>query len=191
MAWNPDAIHIGPARVFLGVTAPATGVPPTWLTHTAGVPGTGTEAGYTDGDSTFAYKSNKQEIGAEQSLSPVGIFVTGEEATLTFTALEHTYNTLKTAFDNIGTTSSGRYGWYAGDSASLQNITTQCVVLTAQQRVATSKYELLVLYKVYNMAGLQISYGKTKPASYQIQLKCLADSARQAGDRLFQFQIEQ
>lgn len=191
MAQDATKIHIGAARIFLGVTAPATGNPPTYLTHTAGVPGTGTEAGFTDGDTVFSYKSIKEEIKAEQSLSAVGIFVSGEECMLEFNAMEHVYNTMKTAFDNIGTASgAGKESFWAGDSTTLQTVTTQCVVFTAQQRADNTKYEVGVMYKVYNVEGIQIAYGKTKPAIYKVTLKGLADSTRQAGDRLFQFYRE-
>ena len=37
MALAPGKIHLGPARIFAGVTAATTGTPPTYTTHTAGV----------------------------------------------------------------------------------------------------------------------------------------------------------
>src|SRR5262245_2295281 len=124
MAQNPVNIHIGAARIFLGVTAPATGTPPTKLTHVDGVPATGTEVGYTRDASTFTYKQNKQEVVAEQSLNPVDVFVTTEEAQIEFTAMEHVYVTLKTAFDNIGAQQdvSGIL-FYAGDGGGLVSVT--------------------------------------------------------------------
>ena len=88
MAQNPANIHIGAARIFLGVTAPATspgeGEPPEMLTHTDGVPETGIEVGYTKDAATFTYKQNKQEVVAEQSLNPVDVFVVSEEIQIEF-----------------------------------------------------------------------------------------------------------
>jgi len=60
MSQNPANIHIGAARLFLNVTPPATGTPPTLITHTDGVPSSGVEVGYTQDAATFTYKQNKQ-----------------------------------------------------------------------------------------------------------------------------------
>src|SRR4051812_29625074 len=126
MAQNPANIHIGAGRIFLGVTNPATGTPPTLMTHTAGVPATGTEVGYTQDAATFTYKQNKQEVTAEQSLNPVDVFVTDEECMIEFTAMEHVYNTLKAAFDSVGTISDGSKDlFYGGDGVGLVSVTTQ------------------------------------------------------------------
>jgi len=191
MAQNPAAIHIGAARIFLGVTPPASGTPPTLTGHTAGVPATGVEVGYTRDAATFTYKQNKQEIQAEQSLNPVDVFVTTEEAQIEFQALEHTYNTLKTAFDNIGTVTDGAKDlFYGGDGSGLLSVTTQCVVLTSIQRQAPTKYEVLTLYKVYNVEGIAIGYQRTTEAMYKITLKALVDTTRNLGDRIFQFYRE-
>lgn len=188
MAQNPTNIHIGAARIFLGVTPPASGTPPTKLSHTDGVPATGTEVGYTRDAATFSYKQNKQEVQAEQSLNPVDVFVTTEEAQLDFTAMEHVYNTLKTAFDNIGSLDDGTATlFYGGDGAGLLNVTTQCVVLTSRIRTAPTKFEALCLYRVYNVDGMAIGYQRTTEAMYKITLKALVDTSRSLGDRIFQW----
>jgi hypothetical protein len=188
MAQDPTKIHIGAARIWLGVTPPATGTPPTLLTHADGVPSTGTEVGYTEGPSTFSYKSNKQEVEAEQSLNPVDVFIVKEECMLEFTAMEHVYNTLKTAFDNIGNVDDGsKTLFYAGDGSGLVSVTTQCVALTSRIRTAPTKFEVLTIYKVYNAEGIVIPYNRTGVATYKVTLKALVDTTRNAGDRLFQF----
>lgn len=188
MAQDPTKIHIGMARIWLGVTAPATGTPPTQLLHTDGVPATGTEAGYTEGPSTFTYRQEKQGVEAEQSLNPVDVFVTTEECMLEFTAMEHVFNTLKTAFDNIGNVDdASKTLFYAGDGNALISVTTQVVALTSRIRTATTKFEVLTIYKVYNAEGVVIPYGRTSVATYKVTLRALVDSTRNAGDRLFQW----
>lgn len=191
MAQSPTNIHIGAARIFLGVTAPASGTPPTLLGHTDGVPATGTEVGYTQDASTFSYRQNKQEVQAEQSLNPVDVFVTTEEAQLEFNAMEHVYNTLKAAFDNVGTVDDGSKSlFYGGDGGGLVNVTTQCVALTSRIRTAPTKFEVLCLYKVYNVEGMAISYQRTAVAVYKVTLKALVDTTRNLGDRIFQWYRE-
>jgi hypothetical protein len=188
MSQNPQNIHIGAARIFLNVTAPATGTPPTLLSHTDGVPATGTEVGYTQDAASFTYKQNKQEVEAEQSLNPVDVFVLNEEISIEFNAMEHVYNTLKTAFDNVGTVDDGSKSlFYGGDGAGLVSVTTQCVALTSRIRTAPTKFEVLVLYRVYNMEGITMPYARTTPAVYKITLKGLTDTTRNAGDRSFQW----
>lgn len=173
------------------MTAPATGTPPTLLTHTDGVPATGTEAGYTEGPATFTYKQNKQNIEAEQSLNPVDVFITTEEAMLEFTAMEHVYNTLKTAFDNVGNVDdASKTLFYAGDGTALLSVTTQAVALTSRIRTATTKFEILVLYKVYNAEGITVGYTRAGVATYKVTLRAMIDGARNAGDRLFAWHRE-
>jgi hypothetical protein len=191
MAQNPNAIHIGAARVWLNVTAPATGTPPTLLAHTDGVPGTGTEAGYTQGPSTWTYRQNKKEIQAEQSLNPVDVFIESEESMIEFTAMEHTYNTLKTAFDAVANVDDGsKTLFYGGDQSGLSSVTTQCVALTSRIRTAPTKFEVLVLYRVYNVEGIVIGYNRTGEAVYKVTLKALVDTSRSVGDRIFQWYRE-
>ncbi len=191
MAQDPNNIHIGAARLWLNVTAPATGTPPTLLTHTDGVPATGTEVGYTQDAATFTYKQNKQEVEAEQSLNPVDVFIVNEEIMIEFNAMEHVYNTLKTAFDNVGTVDDATKSlFYGGDGSGLVSVTTQCVALTSRIRTAPTKFEVLVLYRVYNVEGIVVPYNRTGVAVYKITLKGLVDTTRNAGDRLFQWYRE-
>jgi hypothetical protein len=188
MAQNPANIHIGAARIFLGVTPPVTGDPPEMLEHDDGEPTTGVEVGYTQDAASFTYKQNKQEVEAEQSLNPVDVFVVNEEISIEFNAMEHVYNTLKTAFDNVGSVDDDEKTlFYGGDGGQLVSVQTQCVALTSRIRTAPTKHEVLVIYRVYNMEGVQIPYNRTGEAIYKITLKGLTDTTRDAGDRLFQW----
>lgn len=191
MAQNPANIHIGAARIFLGVTPPVSGSPPTLTPHTDGEPTTGTEVGYTQDAASFTYKQNKQEVVAEQSLNPVDVFVVNEEISIEFTAMEHVYTTLKAAFDNVGSIDdASKMLFFGGDGGGLVSVQTQCVVLTSRIRTAPTKFEVLTLYRVYNMEGVSIPYNRTGEAVYKITLKGLTDTSRQAGDRLFQWYRE-
>jgi hypothetical protein len=197
MAQDPANIHIGAARIFIGVTPPATGNPPTWLEHVDGVPGegvdeafvaNGVEVGYTQDAATFTYKQVKQEVVAEQSLNPVDVFVTNEELQIDFTAMEHVYETLRLAFDNVGSVNDAeRMAFYGGDGGGLVSVGTQCVALTSRIRTAPSHHEVLCIYRVYNMEGVSIPYNRTGEAVYKVTLKALTDTSRDVGDRLFQW----
>jgi hypothetical protein len=188
MAQNPSNIHIGAARIFLGVTPPVTGNPPTMLEHNDGVPTTGIEVGYTQDAATFTYKQNKQEVEAEQSLNPVDVFIVNEEIQIEFNAMEHVYSSLRTAFDNVGSVNdTEKMMFYGGDGSGLVSVGTQCVALTSRIRTSPTKHEVLVLYRVYNMEGVSIPYNRTGVALYKITLKGLVDTSRMAGDRLFQW----
>src|SRR6185295_3992077 len=123
MAQDPANIHIGAARIFLGVTPTVTGNPPEMLEHDDGVPTTGIEVGYTQDAATFTYKQNKEEVEAEQSLNPVDVFIVNEEIQIEFNAMEHVYNSLKTAFDNVGSVDDDeKMLFYGGDGAGLVSV---------------------------------------------------------------------
>jgi hypothetical protein len=189
LAQDPTQIQLGAARIWTGCTAPTTGTPPTMMSIDAnGVPLTGTEVGYTTGPATFSYKQAKNDISAEQSLNPVDVYVSTEECSLQFEAMERTYKTLQLAFDNVGTVSdSAKDLFYGGDGTGLGSVTTSCVVLTSRQRLSTKYFEVLVLYKAYSVEGIQLSYTRTKESTYKVTMKSLVDVNRLVGDRLFQW----
>src|SRR5687767_3955507 len=135
MALDASKIQIGPARIWIGTTAPATGAPPTWATHTNGVPATGTEEGYTTDDAVNTWKTDKVDVEAEQDLGVIDQFISKENAQLEFTAMERTYLLLKQMFDNIGSVDDGtRMGFYGGGGGTILNIQYTTVFLSSQIR---------------------------------------------------------
>lgn len=191
MSFTPNRIHVGPARVFAGVTVPVTGAPPTALTHTAGVPATGTEIGLTHGDTVFTYDAKKAEITAEQYYAGVDVYLTQESAKVTFTAQESTVKALQAAFDSIGQFSDGTGDlFYGGSGSGAFTCLKQTVVLTARQRINTSKYIVIMLYNAYPSKGLNYPLSRTKAANWPVEFTGLADVTRTAGDAIFQFKYE-
>ena len=189
MSQNPSAIQIGPARIWTGVTPPASGTPPTLLGLDGnGAPTSGTEVGYTTGPAVFTYKQAKTPIGAEQSLNPVDVYVTTEESSLVFEAMERTYKTLQLAFDNVATVSDANKDlFYGGDATSLSSVYTTCVALTSRRRGGGTGFEVIVLYKAYSVDGIQLAYTRTKESTYKVTMLGLVDTGRDVGDRLFQW----
>lgn len=191
MAVNADKIIVGPCRIFVGVTAPTSGLPPTYITHTAGVPASGTDVGSTEGDTVFTYQAVKEEISIEQSLAPVDVFCSGEMASLSFTVQEHTYATLQRAFDNIGTESvSGGDAFYFGGGTSILTPRKEVVMVTAMQRNATTKFVVAVLYRGYSKDGMKVSFGKKTKGVYPVTIVGLADMTRTDGDRVGYYRFE-
>jgi hypothetical protein len=188
MALTATAIHVGAARIFIGTTNPATGTPPTIMTHTSGVPGTGSEIGYTEGDAVFEYIATKEEIFGEQDLAPVDVFTKQEMCKLSFSCKETVLTALKAAFDSIGFDhTSGRELFYAGGGTGILAPFTQALTFTAMQRNAPTKFFVGVIYKVYSAKGVAFPFSKTKASSYPVELVGMTDVARNGGDRLFQF----
>jgi len=191
MAFAPTKIHGGMSRIFSGVTVGATGTPPTYITHTDGVPGSGTELGLTQGDTNFSYQLTKKDIEAEQSLAPVDVMSVSEMAQVETTVLEHTYFTLQRAFDNVGTESvGGGYGiWFGGGTGPLAP-RTECVMITARQRNAPTKFIVGVLYKCYSVEGFKLGFKRGGESVYKVTFKALADLTRNAGDQLGYYRFE-
>lgn len=191
MAFQPDKIHVGPARIFLGVTNPTTAAPPNAMTHTAGVPASGTEIGLTEGDTVFEYMGEKTPIGAEQYYSAVDCYLTQESCKLTFTAKEAIVIALRAAFDAVGQYSPAGYDmFYGGQGAGAFACLKQSVFFSARQRVDPSKYIIGVIYKAYTTKNIAMTFSRTKESTYPIELSGLADVNRTQGDALFQVYIE-
>lgn len=193
MALDATKIHWGPARIFLGGTAPTTGAPPTLVAHTSGVPSApaGTEVGHTEGDATFTYQLKKEEINSEQVLAAIDVMAVDEIAMIEFVCQEMTYNTLVTSFDNVGTVSDGSKNlFYFGGGTAVLAPKTQVVTLTSMQRNAPTKFIVTCLYKVWTGEGVKFNFGKSKKTTYKMSLYGLADPARTAGDFIGQHFFE-
>jgi len=191
MAFTPDKIHMGPARLFLGTTKPATGTPPTWLTHTTGVPSDGDEIGITDGETIFEYDAKKVIIMGEQFYSGVDAALSEEACSIAFTAKESTLVGLQSGFDGTGNVDDGtRTGFYGGAGTGAFAIRKQSVVVTARQRVDPTKYIVIMLYKAVLQGKMDYSFSRKKETMWKVTLTGLADTARNAGDNLFQFSVE-
>src|SRR5262245_42144345 len=191
MAQDAQKIHVGPARIWTGTTAPASGLPPTWKTHANGVPSDGTEVGFTLGDSTYTWRTDKVDIEAEQALGVVDQFISKENAQLEFEAQERTYQLLKQVFDNIGSVDDGtRMGFYGGGGGTILNVQYTTIFLSSQIRNLTNKFEILFLYKAVSMEGIQLTFSRTKPSTYKVTLRGLPDTTRSQGDQIFQFSRE-
>lgn len=190
MALTATNVHVGPARIFLNVTNPASGDPPTPMPHTAGVPTPGTEVGYTDGDAIFRKTKETAFIGAEQAMGPIASVMTAEGAEVEFVAMERVYETLKAAFDNTGTLhSGGRMMFYGG---GLQKpLQTQSVFLSSLRPNQVGKYEISVVYRAYSVQGVETAYRKAGASMIRMILRGLFDTTRTLGDQLYQYYIEE
>lgn len=189
MAQNAQNIHMGAARIWLGVTPPVGTPPAAWALHTNGVPGTGTEVGYTDGPTTFNYKSEKMEFKGEQAFGVIDLAIIDESAELKFTAQERTALNLRTAFDAYGYESvGGGIGIWGGGSTFAP--LTQSIFLSSQRRDAPTKYEFLMLYKGINTNGITITWSRVTRSLMEITIKPIVDSTRATGDQVFQFRRE-
>lgn len=189
MALNADNVHVGPARIFLGVTAPATGTPPDDVTHTAGVPADGTEVGFTRGDAVFAKNTEKVEIEAEQSYTPIMVFPTREIVEVRFTAMERVYNALRAAFDNVGyDLDANRVKFYSGGQTF--TLRTQTVCMTSARPNQAGLYEISFIYKAYSVTGYETPYRKSDASLYEVTLRGILDTSRDVGDQAYQHYIE-
>ena len=189
MALDATQVHIGAARVWLGVTNPATGNPPTKMAHTAGIPATGVEVGYTIGDTVFARSQEVTDIFAEQSNSPIISNVTQEIVEVRFTAMESTYQMLRAAFHgNTSVSDVDGIFIYGGGGANI--VRTQSVFFSSLRPAQSGQYEWGLVYKAYSVNGFERPYRKGAPSQYDVVLRGQIDTDRDEGDQLFQYQIE-
>lgn len=186
MAQTAANIHVGPIRLFAGVTNPTSGTPPTLMTHTSGVPATGTEVGYTDGAATVEYVLTKTEIMAEQNLAAVDIFVSAESIKLTCNVQEAVFNALKLAFDTgIGNVDDGtKTLFYTGGNVPTPMTTS--IFFSSPRRDNPTKFFVGLIYKAYSAKGWAMPFTKSKASIYPLELHGILDGTRNAGDQLAQ-----
>jgi hypothetical protein len=189
MAQNAVNIHIGPARIWLGVTPPGASPPGTWMGHTNGVPATGVEVGHTEGEATFMYRSDKMEILSEQAFGVADLAVIGETSELRFTAQERTADNMRLAFDSYGhDTTGGTIGKWGGGTGFTP--LTQAIFLSSPRRDNPAKFEFLLIYKGINTNGITIRYARTAKSLMEFIIKPIVDTTRAAGDQMFQWRRE-
>lgn len=191
MSFTPGRIHLGAARIFVGGTAAATGTPPTYTSHTAGVPAGFDEVGLTQEDAMFGYKVDQKLIEAEQSLGPVATFSVSEGAFIECTVLEQTYTTLQRAFNNVGKESvSGGDAFYFGGGTAVLTPLQQCVMLTSVQPANPTKFIIAQLYKCAMPQGYEVPFSRTKETKYKLRFQAMADVSRNAGDQMGYYRFE-
>lgn len=191
MAITPNEIHVGPANIYINVTPPATGVPPTWLEHDSGEVASGQNIGATLGEAVFTWNAEKTEILAEQVMGVIDMFVSSQGGELTFEAEERSFELMKMAFDNIGNVNDAeRMGFYGGGGGSIIPVIYTCVALTSGRRDIPGAFEVLVLYKCVSTAPMPLKYSRTGPSTYEVTLRALPETSRMPGDQIFQFSRE-
>jgi hypothetical protein len=189
VALNINNLHIGPARFWLGTTPPASGLPPTLVGHTAGVPATGTEAGHTDGPGQIVYARTYNDIMSEQAFGTADIFISDEKLTLNFTMKERTYQNLKALFDQIGNVDDASKTLFYSGGAVITPY-TQAIFLSSPRRDNPAKFEVLMVYKAIQVSPAQFSWGRTTQSLMPVSFRGIADTTRTPGDQLFQFYRE-
>lgn len=191
MAVQPQEIHVGPANIYMGTEAPASGSPFTWAPHTAGVPATGDHVGATLGEAIFTWTAEKTEILAEQVMGVLDMFISNQGAELTFEAEERNFLLMQKTFDNIGSVDdTQRIGFYGGGGGTIIGINYTTIFLSSGRRDIPGAYEILFIYKAVSTAPMPLKYSRTGPSTYEVTFRCLPDTTRAAGDQIFQFSRE-
>jgi hypothetical protein len=196
MSIQPNKIHVGPANVYMDVTAPATsptvGAEPTWMAHLGGVPSSGVHVGATLGDTIFTWTSEKTDIVAEQVMGILDKFISNQMATLTFEAEERNYQLMLKTLDNIGSINNAtRMGFWGGGGGTTINIQYTTIFLSSLRKDIPGAYEILVAYKCVSINAMPLTYSRIKPSTYAVQFQCLPDTTRTEMDQIFQFSREE
>lgn len=191
MGFDVTKVHVGAARIWTGVTAAVSGTPPTYIAHTNGVPGSGTEIGITEGDCTVSYQLKKGEMQAEQSLAIVDVYAIEELYTISFTMKESNANALKAALDSsVGYDSSGGDGFYFGGGTAVLAPMNTCVFYSSPRRDNPAKYFVGQIYEAYTMDPFTFPMGKKTESKVKVTLKAIADLTRTPKDQLGYFRRE-
>jgi hypothetical protein len=173
--------NIGPASIYVDCTAPASFLP---MTHTTGVPTGGRDVGATTGQSTFKYQATIEGIAAEQVGGMLAPHMTSEDASITCTILEVTYQNLLVALgQGVGTTTGGVNRIGLGGTF---NVPTRCVCLVAKASDQNT-YDLVTLYQAASLSGVTLTKKRGQPEQVQVTFTGIPDSSRTVGDQLGQF----
>lgn len=195
---NVQNIKIGQMDLWVGGTAPTAGSDPT--DPTAGTPSAlnaaasgfanptslGTYVGFTNGPANLAYRPTYYMVETEQAFAEVAVVPTGEEASLTFNALEATYTNFKNAFGQVYTRvvvgPPAANAVYVGSRATVPTN----VVAGISRKQSGVGYFIVTLYQGYSFAGATLNFERRADTKIPTELRTLADLSRPIGDQLFQ-----
>lgn len=196
---NVQNIQMGAGNIWVGGTAPTAGTDPT--DPTAGTPSAlnaaadsafsgptsgGTYVGFTNGASNMAYRPTYYMVETEQAFAEVAVVPTGEEATLSFTALELTYLNIKNAFGQVVTrVVAGPPAANVVYVGSRPTVPVNVVTLIARKKSLVG-YFILTIYTGYSFSGATFNFERRADTKIPTEIRCLADLTRPEGDQLFQ-----
>lgn len=158
------------------------------MTHTAGVPASGTEVGHTTGDTVATFENVKSDINSEQSFGIVDTYVTGQNLTVTMTLMERVYSILQKLFEGVGSATAGGYDlFYGGGPVSVPSFS---VMISSPLRQDNTKFEVFVGYRMQLSSPIPLTYSRTTVSQVAVTLRGTHDSTRNVGDQLFQWYRE-
>lgn len=191
MALNPAKIRLAPGRIYVGVTAPATG---SRLLLTAGAPTTGVEVGLTEGEALYTFEVDYIEEMADQVLPAVAVFARGQSATLEFTMKEYVAANLMDAIQQGNLISnegaSPKYDLIQMGGQDYQVSLQSVVVVSEIPNTSPQRYTLVMLYTAYQSEAFKARYTKDGSTVLKTTFKGIADTARNSPDMLAQLVVE-
>jgi hypothetical protein len=184
MGLDVDKLSIGPARLYVGGTNPASGA--VVSVDASGVPGNnGVEVGLTEGPATFHVAGDIREVFAEQALAPLRAVQESEEVTLTFTLKEIDFAKLQRYLRGSNFTSTPTHNNVTGGgNACISSFVADLVHWDVCDGV--SIYTIIHLHKAFMNGPFDVSFSKGEESMVEVELKGLADVTRAAGDQVYQ-----
>jgi len=181
---DPEALHIGPAEIYVGGTLPASGEA---VSVTAGVPSTGgTNVGFTEGDALFKVAQNLVKVGAQQALGNVKVKKTFEEPSIEFEMkeidLEKMINVMNGGVLTIDEVSTPNKTTITGGGDAI--VATKVITLVSEQD--DGGYLIACLYAGYVDSDTEIPFNKDKESTLKVKLSGLTLMSRAKGDRTHQ-----
>lgn len=180
MAITSANINTGGAVVLLGGTVSAgQNVDGFYVMSVAG-----TDVGCTTGGVTLTYTRETSDIFCDQVTSPVSVSLTGETATIEFTALESTAQNIELLMGADMVEShdgTGAYYVATGGNAIIEFQTLQLKITDN----GTGFFTYYTFFKTI-AGGFSTSFERENPSSLGVTFTAYADTTRAAGKQLFQ-----
>lgn len=158
------------------------------MTHTAGVPSTGTEVGHTNGNTVINFANVKSDINSEQTFGVVGTYTTAQTLEVTMTLQERVYGILQKLFEGVGSANASGYSlFYAGGPVSVPSFS---IMISSPLRTDNTKFEVFVGYKMEMTSPITLTYSRTDVSMIAVNMRGVHDTTRTVGDQLMQWYRE-
>jgi len=187
MGLDASKIKVGPGRLYIDVTVPATGAA---LELSSGAPATGTELGLTDGEAVFTYEVEYFEVMADQSLSPVATFAQAEHARLEFTMKEFSFANVVAYLQQATDQGAGQLITFGSDNITVcpRSITLVSAIPNCD---GATLYTVIMLYQAYQSEAASMRFTRAGETLMKSTWVGIADPTRDDGDTLGQLVVQQ
>lgn len=175
-------VIVGPARILVAPTGTAL---PVFTANPVVWDDAWKESGYTDAGVELQYKPTFKDIEVDEEMAPVKKVLTKEDATITTSLAQATLDNLATAISASKLEKTSASGSAVGISEFNVGSGAPQECMVAMEGLSPNGFwRVIIGYRAMAQSAVKMAFKRTDKTSINFELGLLADSTKDAGERL-------